>query len=63
MSKREPRSPYQKYGKSPFMYSPTYQLWKAAVLSGGAGSKKAFDLACHHAKTLGVFREDCHASG
>jgi len=27
-SKREPRSPYARYNKRPFVYSPLYSRWK-----------------------------------
>lgn len=30
-SKREPRSPYARYGKRPFTYSGYYQNWRAAT--------------------------------
>lgn len=29
-SKREPRSPYARYGKKAFAYSPEYDSWKNA---------------------------------
>lgn len=28
------KSPYQKYGKSPFRYSQAYQLWRDAAVKG-----------------------------
>ena len=30
-SKREPRSPYARYGKKPFVYSGAYHNWRSAV--------------------------------
>lgn len=67
MAIRQPKSPYQRYGKSPYLYSPAYQLWREATLSGGASSEKALALACKHAKYVGVkhytaegdFANDC----
>lgn len=53
---RVPKSPYQKYQKAPFLYSPIYQLWREAALSGGASSEKALALSCKHAKFVGVRR-------
>jgi hypothetical protein len=31
---KKAKSPYQKYGKSPFVYSETYRQWKAATKAG-----------------------------
>lgn len=64
---REPRSPYKRYNKAPYPYSGTYLEWKRVVLNEGAGSQRALDLACKHAKFVGVkhyaedgtFANDC----
>jgi len=29
-SKRDPKSPYARYGKRPYLYSDQYQSWRAA---------------------------------
>lgn len=34
MSERKSKSPYQRYNKSPYQYSPLYQQWKAAAKAG-----------------------------
>lgn len=60
--KRALRSPYQKYGKSPQVYSTAYQLWREEVLKGGAGSPKALALACQHAKYVGVKHNDAEGN-
>lgn len=31
---RKGKSPYVKYNKAPFIYSPTYENWKRAVMRG-----------------------------
>lgn len=54
--KRQPKSPYQRYNKSPYLYSPIYQLWREAALDSGASSEKAIALSCKHAKFVGVRR-------
>lgn len=59
MSKREPRSPYAKYNKKRWIYSPVYQLWREAVLDQGASSEKAVALACQHAKKMQVHACAC----
>lgn len=53
-SDRQPKSPYQKYQKAPYFYSPIYQLWREAALKDGASSEKALVLSCKHAKYVGV---------
>lgn len=53
---RKPKSPYQKKQKSPYLYSPIYQLWREEALKGSASSEKAIALACKHAKFVGVQR-------
>lgn len=66
-NERQPKSPYQKYQKSPYLYSPTYQLWREAALKDGASSEKALALACKHARFVGArhytpegeFANDC----
>lgn len=58
-STRAPKSPYQKYNKTPHVYSVTYQLWKAATKKDGAGSPKALALSCDHAKQMRVVNEAC----
>jgi len=57
--KREPRSPWQRYGKKKWMYSTTYQLWREAVKVHGAMSEKAIALSCQHAKTMSVKNSAC----
>lgn len=59
MSKRQPKSPWQKYDKKKWMYSTAYQLWKEAVLKDGAGSPKALALTCQHAKSMQVRNAAC----
>jgi hypothetical protein len=41
MTKREPRSPYQKYNKEPYRYSERYHKWRAAVKDGRADEAAA----------------------
>lgn len=45
--------------KKKFSYSTTYVLWREAVKRDGAGSERAVDLACQHAKAMGVKNEAC----
>lgn len=54
-----PKSPWQKYGKSSFTYSPIYKHWRKTVLENGACSVEALRLACQHAKQFGMKREGC----
>lgn len=35
-------SPYQKYGKRPFRYSPAYYQWRDMMLGGKKGKKDKF---------------------
>lgn len=56
---RAPKSPYQKYNKSPTVYSVTYQLWKEEAKKNGAGSPRAIALTCQHAKSMGVINGGC----
>lgn len=58
---RQPKSPWQRHGKKKWSYSTTYQLWREAVLSGGAGSDKALALTCQHAKAMSVRNCACSA--
>lgn len=51
---RAPKSPWQKYNKSSYVYSATYQEWKSAAKEKGANSPQALAMACHHAKMMGV---------
>jgi hypothetical protein len=51
---RAPKSPWQKYNKAAFVYSATYQEWKAEAIKNGAGTDKALAMACHHAKMVRV---------
>lgn len=41
---RKKRSPYQRYRKSPYRYSPAYQRWKNAIVSGRDAEAHAADI-------------------
>lgn len=56
---RAPKSPWQKYNKSSFVYSSTYQEWKRAAKENGAHSPQALAMACHHAKMMHVDATAC----
>lgn len=45
-------SSYHLKQKSRYVYSPTYQQWKEAAMSAGAGSERALHWACIHAKEM-----------
>lgn len=57
MSDRKPTSPWQRKNKMKWLYSPTYQLWREAVLANNAG--RAAELACQHAKNMQVQATAC----
>lgn len=39
------KSPYQKYDKRPFRYSPAYYAWKASMMGGKKPSGKKYEDA------------------
>ena len=45
MAKREAKSPYRKYRKTPYRYSELFNQWEAAVR---AGDEKARNLGRRH---------------
>ena len=47
-SKREPRSPYARYGKRPFRYSDTYLTWHDRVLDPGRDDAERNELSRKH---------------
>lgn len=60
-AQRAPKSPYQKYNKTPHVYSVDYQEWRAEVKKNGACTTKAIALACQHAKTFRIKNAVCSA--
>lgn len=52
LAKREPRSPYARYGKRPFAYSEAYQHWHAAMLSPNEDDQERKRLSDRHSKTF-----------
>lgn len=56
---REARSPYARYGKTRWVYSPLYQLWREAALTHGFMSEKALVFSCQHAKKMQVHNCAC----
>lgn len=59
MSDRKATSPYQKYGKASFVYSPLYQMWKESVQKFGASDSRTVEIACRHAKSMRVIATAC----
>lgn len=55
MTERKARSPYKKYGKTPYRYSDTYRAWLAAVKKHGASSPEARHHAEEHRRKFGGF--------
>lgn len=49
MSERK-QSAWQRKGKSSFVYSGIYSEWKREAKANGAGSPRALELSCLHAK-------------
>lgn len=56
--KRQPKSPWQRYGKKKWAYSTAYQLWREEAIKNGAMSNKAVALSCQHAKFVQIKRND-----
>lgn len=59
MAERKPKSSWQRQGKSSFVYSPIYQMWKAEAKKNGASSSSAIALSCRHARSVGVDNTAC----
>jgi hypothetical protein len=48
LAKREPRSPYARYGKRPFAYSENYQRWHNAALSPNSDDAERGEYSRKH---------------
>ncbi len=57
MAEKIAKSPYQKYKKKPFRYSPQYQAWFSAVQSSGKESVEKASKA-HSAMLIRQFGPD-----
>jgi len=57
-SKREPRSPYARYNKRPFTYSPAYKSW-----AGAADEEERARTASLHAKQFLGFDPQDYPTG
>lgn len=54
-NKRKPKSPYAKYGKTPFRYSDTYREWHRLVVKTGTNdSAEARELEARHREAMGL---------
>jgi hypothetical protein len=62
-SKREPKSPYARYGKRPFAYSPAYESWHAAALSPNADDEERASAARKHALQFLGFDPKAYPTG
>lgn len=57
--KREPRSPYARYNKRPFLYSDAYHNWREAVRSPNSDDAERQLLSDKHSKIfLGFIPRD-----
>lgn len=56
MSKDKREGSYRSKGKTPFVYSATYQMWRKAFLSGNRDEAQA--MTCHHMKQFGDVKSD-----
>lgn len=50
LAKREPRSPYARYGKRPYRYSEAYQHWRDAALDPSSDDQERRRLSDRHSK-------------
>lgn len=51
--KREPRSPYARYGKTPYRYSDIYREWHELVKKSGTNdSERARELEARHRQAM-----------
>lgn len=50
MAQGRKQSSWQKKGKASFVYSGIYYEWKREAKAYGAGSDRALELSCLHAK-------------
>jgi len=50
--KPEARSPYQKYGKTPYVYSDLYRRWKTAIKAGRKDEAEA--LSIEHMRRIAI---------
>lgn len=53
MSTRQPKSSWQRQGKTRIIYSASYQHWREVALEKGACHPEAVRLGCLHAKQFG----------
>lgn len=57
------RSPYHKYGKSPYRYSERYHAWRKAVLAHGALSEEALEADDAFRRAYGLRPRPALAAG